>query len=251
MLPLFKSHYSIGKSILTLDEPSETLDTDDGATSIFSLCQSEDLKQVCLVEDSPAGFLQARKVSMSHDIHLIFGLRLKIQSTVITDGANGVHKIILFALNDNGIKLLNKIYSRTYSGGHSTSSYKMIEDHWDESSLMLAVPFYDSFLYENSFSFSSCIPNFSFTSPIFFLEQNNLPTDFTLRDVVKKFANDSGFDTFEAKSVYYHRRSDVEAFQTYKCLCSRNMGRKSTLSKPNLDGFGSKEFSFESWLENK
>ncbi|MDO7613404.1 MAG: hypothetical protein MUQ75_04130, partial [Crocinitomicaceae bacterium] len=85
MLPLFKSHYSIGKSILTLDEPSETLDIDDGATSIFSLCQSKDLKEVCLVEDSPAGFLQARKASMSHDIHLVFGLRLKTQSTVITD----------------------------------------------------------------------------------------------------------------------------------------------------------------------
>jgi len=35
MLPIFKSHYSIGKSILNLNHPDST--TKDGSDSIFNL----------------------------------------------------------------------------------------------------------------------------------------------------------------------------------------------------------------------
>ena len=74
MLPLFKSHFSIGKSILTLDDPSKQ--KEGKSDSIFSIAKDNNLKELVLVEDSLTGFMQAKKISDSMGIKLIFGLRL-------------------------------------------------------------------------------------------------------------------------------------------------------------------------------
>ena len=50
MIPLFTSHYSIGKSILTLDHPDKQ--TEGGSTSVFSIAQKNNLKEIFLVENS-------------------------------------------------------------------------------------------------------------------------------------------------------------------------------------------------------
>ena len=61
-IPLFKSHFSIGRSILTLDKPSDNRDP-DSPDSIFEIALDHGLKEVVLVEDTFMGFLQARKVA--------------------------------------------------------------------------------------------------------------------------------------------------------------------------------------------
>jgi hypothetical protein len=75
MLPLFKSHYSIGKSILTLDDPNST--KEGGPQSVFSV--AKDLKTVILVEDSLIGFLQAQKNAENLGMQLVFGLTRRLQ----------------------------------------------------------------------------------------------------------------------------------------------------------------------------
>ena len=97
--------------------------------------------------------------------------------------------------------------------------------------------------------FGNCTPNFSFTKPTFFIENNSLPFDLLLRSKVMKYANDNKCEMEFAKSIYYKNKKDVSALQTYKCITGRTFGNK-TLSKPNLDHFGSNEFCFESWKEN-
>ena len=57
MIPLFKSHFSVGKSILTLAEPEKQ--KEDGPDSIISIALENGLKEVFLVEDSFTGFLSA------------------------------------------------------------------------------------------------------------------------------------------------------------------------------------------------
>ena len=61
---------------------------------------------------------------------------------------------------------------------------------------------------------------------------------------------------FVIPELIYHRKSwhnrpkdkeDVLAFQTYKLICNRRIGRTYDLSNPGLDHFGSDEFCFESW----
>ena len=56
MIPIFKSDFSIGKSILRLDKKSfeEGLDT-----SIFKILSENKSKDLILVEDTMIGFLEA------------------------------------------------------------------------------------------------------------------------------------------------------------------------------------------------
>ena len=252
MIPLFKSHFSIGKSILTLRDPSEH--KEGGSDSVFSIIKENNLKEVVLVEDSLTGFLQARKVASSMGVKLIFGLRIDMcedaRLNPKEEVSNSRHKIVIFAKNSQGCKLLNAIYSEAFSKAYNAVDKKILKDNWDDKSLSLAIPFYDSFIFNNTMKFSSCTPEFSFTKPTFFLEDNGLPFDLFLRSRVIKYAEDNIFKLEKTKSIYYKNKKDVSALQTYKCITGRTFGNK-TLSKPNLDHFGSDEFCFQSWKENK
>ena len=245
--PLFKSHYSIGKSILTLDVPDST--PGEASDSIFSIAQEEKLKDLFLVEDSLIGFLQALNVSRDLGMNLRFGLRLSMVDSLLSSDSNCVHKIVIFARNAQGCKKLNQIYSFAFTEGDGKIDTAHLKSFWDAESLKLVIPFYDSFIFQNLFSFSSCVPDFSFARPYFFLEENALPFDSLLTDAVKKYAASMKAERLRVKSIFYKKRSDFEAFQTYKCICGRQSFRKPSLESPNLDHCGSPEFSMESWKE--
>ena len=249
MLPLFKSHFSTGRSILTLDSPDKVVD--GGPDSVFKLVKDNNLEEVILVEDSFNGFLQAKKNSEELNLKLIFGLRFLMAEDInekLTRDNNNKHRIILFAKNDEGIQALYKIYNRAFAKGFGHLDYKFLKKAWNKN-LKLAVPFYDSFLFTNLLSFSNCMPDFSFCTPIFFIEENHLPFDFIVKPAIEKYCKENNFPIEKVKSIYYNKKTDIKAFQTYKCLCSRGFGRQSTLEEPNLDHFGSNEFCFESWQE--
>jgi len=249
MLPLFKSHYSIGKSILTLS-PDQSDSDNSGPDSIIKICQDNNLEELILLEDQPIGFLEARKHCMHLNIKLIFGLRFNIASSFDDDESkkNSLHKVAVFAKNSQGSKDLNFLYTKIYSKMGGTASYEVLSSCWSKN-LMLAIPFYDSFLHMNACSFSTCIPDLKFTEPVFFLESNGLPIDNSLSSIIKDYCRVKSYQTLKSKSIFYKNRSDLEAFQTYKCICNRSFGRKQSLSKPGFDGLGSREFCFESWKE--
>jgi DNA polymerase III alpha subunit len=253
MVPLFKSHYSTGKSILTLKRAG--LSQEGGADSIFDLADQEGLDQIVLVEDSLTGFLEAAKISGEMGMQLIFGLRLTACDRIREDkkeAQKSNHKIIVFAKNAEGCKLLNKIYSEAFLKGEGQITIKALSELWNEDSLKLAIPFYDSFIFKNTMSLSSCTPVFNFTNPTFFTEDNDLPFDSLIKERVIKFCKTKGLKTERAKTIYYKNRNDFAAFQTYKCVCNRGgwSGKAVSLEKPNLDHCGSREFSFESWKES-
>lgn len=253
MIPLFKSHFSIGESILTLNDPKKS--TEGGSDSIFSLLEKNSIKQLVLVEDSPTGFLQAKKMCEDHDISLVFGLRLKVCSNMQNEEEKEKkatsHKIIVFAKNDDGCKLLNKIYTAAFTEGSGYLDSPRIKGIWQEKNLKLAVPFYDSFIFNNLMTYNACIPDFSFASPTFFTEDNDLPFDNLIKSKVHQYCGENEYPIEKVKSIYYNNREDFEAFQTYKCICSRSFtGRNASLAKPQLDHCGSAEFSLESWRES-
>ncbi len=245
MIPLFKSHFSIGKSILKLE--SGTTEASDG---IFNIAEELKLKNVVLVEDSLTGFLESAKLSKAYGLDLIFGLRLTACSNLSTE--KDCHKVIVFAKNDSGCKQLNKIYSKAFETEAQAIDMNDLADLWQEENLKLAIPFYDSFIFNNIMSFSTCVPNFSFTNPTFFTEDNNLPFDSIIKEKVLDFTSSKKLKHEKTKSIYYKNREDFEAFQTYKCICGRTgwKGKSVSLEKPNLDHCGSKEFCIESWKEN-
>ena len=245
MIPIFKSHFSIGKSILRINN------SEPESQGILQIAKEEGLKKVFLVEDTLTGFLESAKVFTENGMQLIFGLRLTACDSHTSDTKKDCHKVIVFAKNANGCRLLNKIYSKAFTGEFPSLELSELKNLWCEHSLKLSIPFYDSFIYNNLMTFASCAPSFNFTKPFFFIERNQLPFDVLLEDKVKEFCSQKNFETQLVKSIYYKNKKDFDAFQTYKLICNRGgwSGKNISLEKPNLDHCASKEFSIQSWKE--
>jgi DNA polymerase III alpha subunit len=254
MLPLFKSHYSVGKSILTVINPDKV--EKGGPASVFDIAKKNGLPEVVLVEDSLVGFLESKKVADSLGIKLIFGLRLSMcddmQKEIKKGSAECSHKIIVFAKDSLGCGLLNKIYSCAFSSGRGSIDSKHLKNLYNPKHLKIAIPFYDSFLFHNLFSYKEpCILDDSFFDPVYFIEDNGLPQDLPTLRAVQSYCG-TAYPTEKVKTIYYENREDFEAYQTYKCICGRGFSSKAkTLDMPNLDHCGSTEFCFESYLENE
>ena len=243
MIPLFKTHFSIGKSILTLEENSKR--------SAISLTVESDSKEFVLVEDSLIGFLEARKAAKNAGINLRFGLRLSMDNNLLSGLAEKkndvyVHKVIIFSKTSHGCKLLNKIYSNAFCEGNGVLNEGFLRNVWAEEHLKLAIPFYDSFIYNNAVLFSNCMPQIDFTNPCFFIEDNGLPVDFVVKPEVESYCKKHSFECLNTKSIYYPRYEDFLAYQTYKCICNRTY-KTRTLEVPNFDHQGSDQFCFEDW----
>ena len=91
IIPLFKSHYSVGKSILTLEKATEI--TDSSPISIFSIAKKHGLKEITLVEDSISGFIQAYSYAKDMGIKLIFGLQILRQRHLDHAAAGHLHRL--------------------------------------------------------------------------------------------------------------------------------------------------------------
>ena len=246
VIPLFKSHYSIGRSILTLNELGENKSF--GADSIFDILKENKVKDLFLLEDSMSGFLQAYLNSKNAKVKLHYGLRISLCNDMedkSTDSLKKTCKFVIFIKNTEGYHDLIKIYSHAAKEGfyyYPRLDYKVLKKLWTPN-LILSVPFYDSFIFNNCLYDSLCIPEIDFTDPIFFLEDNDLPFDNLISEKVKVYA-EGKFKTLKTQSIFYKNREDFKAYLTFRCINNR-----STLNKPGLDHMCSDEFCFESWKE--
>jgi len=226
MIPLFKTHFSIGRSILRIND-------------IDRICTDNKIEDVFIVEDSMTGFPEAFR---SFGSRLKFGLRVSIYND--DENEESESKVLAFADGDEGCKDLYKLHTKSFS--------KKLKTPWfDYDNLKFAIPFYDSFLHKNLTSFANCMPHLP-NEMDFIMEDNNLPFDFLLKEKVKEYTTiNTKRKIIKAKSIYYENKEDVEAFQTYKCICNRQPGRQASLSNPRLDHFGSDRFCVEAWKEDK
>tara|TARA_E500000318_G_scaffold109702_1_gene123292 strand:+ start:1008 stop:1685 length:678 start_codon:yes stop_codon:yes gene_type:complete len=225
MIPLFKTHASIGKSILRIED-------------VKRIADDNELDEVYFVEDTMVGFPEAFR---TFGDRLRFGYRFSIFNE--DESEDSESKMIVFADGDEGCKELYELYTR--------SSEEKLKNPWnDYKNLKFSVPFYDSFLHKNLIGFSNCMPKLP--EQIWFsIEDNNLPFDRMLQNKVEDFIKNNPNPSVKVKSIYYENKEDVEAFQTYKCICNRQPGRQASLSNPRLDHFGSDRFCVETWKEDK
>jgi DNA polymerase III alpha subunit len=245
-IPLFKSHYSLGKSVLTLSPagPSEK----DEPSSVFNIAEKLKLKSVTLVEDSMSGFLEAYKSSQNQKVKLQFGLRLTLCDQIskkTSESRTKEHKVVIFAKNGKGYYDLIKISTIACNEGfyyYPRIDTDSLKELWSDD-LMLTVPFYDSYVFKNHFTYSVCVPDFSFCKPTYLVENNNLPLDALLERKVRSAAA-KDFEIFQAQSVYYEAKKDFLSYLTCRCISKR-----TTLNKPNLEHCSSNEFCAEAFNE--
>ena len=99
MIPLFKSHYSLGRSILTLEDKDEK---DDYPDSIIQICKENKMKELYLVEDNMSSFLEAYSNCRKNNIKLNYGLRISVTESISDkseESKTKSSKIILFFKN--------------------------------------------------------------------------------------------------------------------------------------------------------
>ena len=242
MIPLFKSHYSLGRSILTLEDKDEK---DDYPDSIIQICKENKMKELYLVEDNMSSFLEAYSNCRKNNIKLNYGLRISVTESMADkseESKTKSSKIILFFKNKKGYEQLTKLYSIAAKEGfyyEPRLDYETISKNWTDD-LILCIPFYDSFIFNNTLKNSLCIPQFDFTKPIFFIEDNDLPFDSLVKQKALSFAEKNDLKVYKAQSVFYKERKDFKAYLTFRCINNR-----SVLNKPNLDHMSSNEFCFE------
>ena len=247
VLPLFKSHYSLGRSILTLADEESAPDESD---SIFDICKENEIKELVLVDHNMSGFLQAYQNSKDLNIKLIFGVRLTICNDMEQKDADSLktnNKIVIFLKNEEGYKKLIKIFSLASRDGfyyEPRIDYKNLKKLWDNKELSLAIPFYDSYLFKNTLYSNVCVPEFDFTKATYFVEDNDLPFDEIIKNKVINEAKAEEAEVQKTQSIFYKLKKDFKAYLTFRCINNR-----STLEKPEIEHMTSNEFCVESWKE--
>ena len=246
-IPLFKSHYSLGKSILTLAKAGSS--EADEPSSIIDIAKKLSLENLYLVDDSISGFLEAYKSCEDAKINLRFGLRLTVCDDIdnkTAESRDKEHKVIVFIRNSEGYKDLIKISTVASTNGfyyYPRIDCKILKNLWNENNLSLGIPFYDSYVFKNNLSYSICVPDFSFCNPVYFVEDNNLPFDGILKSKVEEIVSDKML-AVKSQSIFYENKEDFLAYLTFRCISER-----TTLNKPNLEHCSSNEFCAESFKE--
>ena len=247
VVPLFKSHYSLGSSILTLEKAGET--AENYPDSIIDIVKNNKLKKFFLIDDNMSGFLQGYSNAKEAGLDFIFGLRISICSDMLQkdeESKTETCKYIILVKSLEGYKRLVKIYTKASKEGfyyYPRIDFKNLNKLWNEDDLELAIPFYDSFIFNNAMGSALCIPDFNKINPVFFLEDNDLPFDDLVRDRVAQYCEDK-YEMIETQSIYYKDKKDFKAYLTFKCINNR-----SVLDKPQFDHMCSDEFCFQSWKE--
>lgn len=250
IIPLFKSHYSIGRSILTLNKEK---DSENGSDSILDICVKNKLKSFYLVEDGMSGFLEAYRNSQELDLFMIYGLRITLcgSGNTIKDrndaAKKNCSKCIIFSKSTEGYQKILKIYSEASTKGfyyEPRVDMSLLNEYWDDNDLLLAIPFYDSFIHKNRLTFDCVTHDFSKIKPVLLSEDNDHPIDSIIQKGVDIFSKEENLEVVKAKSIYYNLKKDFKHYLAFRCI-----NKRTRLSKPNLEFMCSEEFSFESWSE--
>lgn len=169
ILPIFSTAYSYGQGTLTLEEAGKT--KPGNPSSIVDLAVEAGLKQVVLIDERFDGFPEALKSLSKAGIQLVFGLKLTVVPDMADKGPTSEtneSSIIVFmkdAAPTKGISPsyldLIKIHNLAWTvgrHGHGRIDWVSLRRLWTPN-LVLALPFFSSFIARNTLTFASIVPD--------------------------------------------------------------------------------------------
>jgi len=248
ILPLFSSHGSIGRSILTLESPDKVKPT--GPASIIKIALDNKLKDVYICETNFSGFIDAYKACDKYKLNLHWGLKLILCDDAAKkdeESLKSEHKCIIWMLNSEGYKPLIKIYSRAACEGFyycPRLDCKTLVEMWDKN-LACSVPFFDSFLHKNTLSFSQVVPNWSQIRPTFFYEPlHELPFCPLIQSAVEQHCKANKYEMMPVHSIFYPDKKSFKSYVVFRCINNR-----SVFSSPDISHLSDNSFCFETYLD--
>jgi DNA polymerase III alpha subunit len=245
--PIFTSHFSFGKSTLTLEKPEEIVD--NKPISIFSIAKKYELKEIFLIENNFSGFIEAYKTAKDNDVLLRFGLKIVVCSSIENKSEESFRtesKVIIWMNNSEAYKDLIKIYSNASTDGFyyiPRIDWKTLNSMWSKN-LSLSIPCYSSFLHKNLLEYGECVPDFTKVKPNIFFSQMGLPFDDMIYESHKNYSKNNNLELNECHPVYFYSDKQKDSYLVYKAIHNR-----SNLSMPGLSHFSSTGFNWESYLQ--
>lgn len=245
-LPVFTSHFSIGQSLLTLEEPGKA--KAGGAVSVFDLAKEAGLREVVLVDERPDGFVAAYKTASKLGAKLCFGLKLVVCANADDKSDASLRtesKVVVFARDTQGYHDLVRIWNRAATTGYyyqPRTCYAWLREQWS-SHLLLALPYFSSFIARNTLTFDAIVPDLPIMPWVFKEVESELPFARLIDGAIDRYAQDNGAPVVETKSIYY---PDTASFKAYMVL--RAIANRSTFARPKIDHLSSSTFSWEAFM---
>lgn len=246
ILPIFYDHSS-SRSLLTYWKDKDL--TDKGPRSIVKLCKENGLKSCFGVSTTFLTFPEAQTNLSKEGIDFTFGLELWVcnEPESLTPASQlSESKIIIRADNSQGYFDLKTIYSKVYTNPANfyhrhRSSFTEIKSLWTPN-LTLILPFFDSFIHQNTLSLASIVPELP-SPPLIFREvDSGLPFAPLIDAALDAFNEGGKYPEQRVKTIYYPTKAHFKAWQVFRCIKNR-----SSFQKPQLEFCCSDNFSFEDW----
>lgn len=245
--PIFKTHGSIGRSILSSEDEKEI--KDDSSVSVIAIAKTHKLDKIIVMEDSFLSFPKLYKNCNKNDIQLIFGLNFTLCNNVLERDEKSIlseHKVSVVMKNSQGYKDLIKLHDAINSKVDnfyyiSRGDFKIIQDNWTEN-LELVIPPFDNFIHKNYLCNGNCLPQFEKIKPVFTFANMSLPWNDILNNKIINYAKNNDYRIEEVHPTYYYKTSDFKSYCIFRAIDNR-----AKFVNPNISYFCSDEFSFESY----
>lgn len=252
-IPLFTTHHSIGESVLTVESDifnkDKTVDMTAAPLSVFAIAKHHKQESLVVVDSDISAYWKLYKGAKELDLNLIYGLKITVCADMADKEPSSEKtesSVIIFFRNSQAYYDFVPIYSDASIIGNRKGrrlDWKTLNERWT-ANFALCLPFYSSFIARNLLVLDQkSYPDFGAIKPTFFIQDHGLPFDSLIREAVEKYVATEKLASQPAHQVYYYRDGDCVKHQTLQCI-----NRRTTLDKPNLEHYGSDEFSYESYL---
>lgn len=256
-MALFTTHYSLGDSILTLEEAGKT--KQGNPVSICDIAKENKLSHVIIVDERIDGYIEAYKnIQKAGIAQLVYGLKLVVCDDMTDKNEvtkRNESKVIIFLKNTQGYNDVIRIWNRAWTDGYFTSrdegygriDWKTLKTFWTPN-LILALPFFSSFIARNTLTMASIVPDLPVPVSdiqIFREIDSNLPFSPLIDRAIDQFvASNPDAQIQPVKSIYYHGPQDYETYVTFRAIHNR-----AEFMRPEVDHLYSDRFSFKAWKE--
>jgi len=253
VIPIFSTAASLKQGgIFTVEKAGSLAKSGHkrGPVSLCDLAKEEGFKRLYLVDDRMVNMPTAFKNLKDVGCDLIFGLKLVVCERMADKNEASLKtesKVIVWMAGDGGedYRALIKLATVAAQEGF----YYVPRIDWDglnrlwHKDFLLALPFYSSFLAQNTLTFATIVPRLP-AVPICLREiGQEVATDQLINPAIDGYLAANPGTEQRVKSIYYARREDAKRFQLWRAA----LGRKSW-DKPN-DSMTSREFCLTAWKE--
>lgn len=247
IIPVFTSHHTIGRSILTLDKDKKI--DPNKPVSILTIAKTHGEEAVFVVDTDISGYWKLYQNSKALGVKAIFGLKLTMCSNLDSkeeDVEKTESNVIVAFKNSQAYYDFVSLYSMASTTGRRGHfrrlDWNTLRSRWTDN-LLLFVPFYSSFIAKNLMELDhQSIPEFGKLNPVFFSENHDLPFDGIINEGIEKYTASEGYAIQPSHKVLYYKDADVMKHLTFQC-----MSKRKTWDKPELPHYSSDQFSYESY----